>query len=238
MRRMSEQHDLAAPRGFRASGASRLLMILVAADVVFIILHFLMLTPLVENELFAVSRDFGYAEAFQYIKEFWIAGLLSLVALRTRGLGYIVWAMLFVYLLFDDAVMIHERLGASLADAFSFDSAFGLRPVDFGEAAVSLGVGLMFFAGVLYFYVRGSTAFRRTAVRLFLLVLAVAFFGVVVDLMDVAIRLGQSVRFILGVVEDGGEMISMSAAVSYAFFLQGTVVRNQAAGTHRDTAES
>ena len=50
-------------------GSNKLLILLLLADLVFIIIHGLYRMNLVSNSLFSIERDFGYAEVYQYIKE-------------------------------------------------------------------------------------------------------------------------------------------------------------------------
>ena len=52
-----------------------------------------------------------------------------------------------------------------------------------------------------------------------LLILALVFFGVGVDMAHIAIKLGRKVNFIFGVVEDGGEMLVASLILWYVFLL-------------------
>jgi hypothetical protein len=65
--------------------------------------------------MFAITKDLGYPEIYQYIKELWIVVLLLSVLIKTRVGSYSVWALIFLYILIDDALRIHETYGLYIA---------------------------------------------------------------------------------------------------------------------------
>ena len=100
---------------------TKLLIVLLAADLAFIVLHVLhVYTGLLPSSLYSLSRDRGFAEFFQYTKEFWLALLLLLLAIKQRRGLYGVFSLIFVYFLVDDYGEIHERLGELLSETFRF----------------------------------------------------------------------------------------------------------------------
>jgi hypothetical protein len=187
---------------------------------VYFALHFIeAFTPFLENPLLSVEKDRGYAEMYQYLKLIWIITLLAYISLQKKSPLYMVWILLFTYLLFDDALHIHEFVGIYTAENLNLTPAFGLRLQDYGEMAVSatVGISLLFF-GVLA-YRRGSQDFKNISKDLILLMGILVFFGIVVDMAHIAVQLGWWVNFILGVIEDGGEMIAVTLMVWYVFML-------------------
>jgi hypothetical protein len=194
-----------------------LLVLLLCTDLAFFLLHeFNSLLP-TRNVLFSLDRESGYAEVFQYIKEYWIAIVLLAVCWRTRERIYGTWALLFAYLLCDDALAIHERVGHVVATQWEYVPGLGLRPQDFGELTVSAIIGTAFLVLITYFYVRGSNNARNVSKDLVLLLGLLIFFGVLIDMVHIAI--GNLPVKGLTIIEDGGEMISMSMIVSYVVHL-------------------
>lgn len=122
------------------------LLLLISTDVAFILVHLLREIPLsmFARRLYSLETDRGYAEIFQYVKTYWVVILLGALAWRTRAYVYAGWALLFAYMLCDDALMIHERGGGAIASRWGFESRFGLRPQDFGELTVAGAFGLAF----------------------------------------------------------------------------------------------
>lgn len=199
--------------------ASTFLFLLLTIDVVLVFLHFLLVTPFFNNLLFNIENDSGYPEFYQYIKELWIALLLVLVLVKTRMLGLAVWALLFLYLLFDDALQLHERIGGHLVTQFGFTPLWGLRAQDFGELAVSAIAGSTLVVLLALFYFQGQAAFKQITRHLFLFLIAIAFFGIFIDMLHVALDVRWRITFLLGVLEDGGEMLVMSLIAWYVFLL-------------------
>lgn len=78
--------------------ATKLLFLCLATDAGFILVHIsYRQLGLLDNPLFSIEDDRGYAEVFQYIKEYWTVLLLGLTALQKRSLLYLSWASFFLY---------------------------------------------------------------------------------------------------------------------------------------------
>jgi hypothetical protein len=199
--------------------ASVFLILLLCGDLVFIVMHCInALTPILGNPLLNIEEDKGYPEVYQYLKFFSIIVLLIYISLKNKAIHYVAWALVFTYFLFDDSLQIHERIGSRIAANFNFIPPLGLRLQDFGELVVMATVGIPLLAICVWAYKRsGSQMFRKVSQDITLLVLVLVFFGVLVDMAHIAVNLGWKVTFILGVIEDGGEMLSVSLVLWYAF---------------------
>ena len=91
--------------------ARRFLILLLAVDVAFIVLHIIHIgMNLLPSIAFSVKTGFGYGEMYQYAKELWVAMLLVMVAMKRRHILYITRAFLFLSVLADDCFLIHEEL--------------------------------------------------------------------------------------------------------------------------------
>ncbi len=199
--------------------SSKLLIVLILADLVFMLIHVLYTMDVVINPLWSIKKDLGYAERYQYIKEGWIVLLLLVMAIKRSHVIYITWSILFMYLLLDDSLRIHERMGRYLVGYFNLQPAFNLRAQDFGELGVSMLFGSLLFLFIGWAYWFCDTAAKKISKHLFILVLALGFFGVFVDTFHRAVPFGKSIRVL---VEDGGEMLIMSIIVAYAYNLKFT----------------
>jgi hypothetical protein len=164
---------------------------------------------------FHLGRQASYPEQFQYLK--WLASTL-LCAFAFARL-YLAWAALFLYLLLDDSLEIHEALGPVIAELLERGPAYGLRGKDFGEILVSLGAASLVLGSIALCYWRSRDRTARAltlALQPWLAVLALC--GIGVDVAKRIMRVFYDTEWsamIAGVVEDGGEMI----AVAYAVFL-------------------
>ncbi len=200
--------------------ATVFLVLLLCADLAFFGMHFVAAIKWVlESDLFNMERDRGYPEIYQYIKFFWIIVLLFNLSLKNRSLHYIPWVLLFTYFLLDDSIQIHEWGGYFIKQFFNFTPPFGLRLQDYGELAISATAGILLLPPLVWAYRKGTQIFRKISLDIGLLVLVLVFFGVVVDMVHEAVHLGSTVYFIMGFVEESGEMLAVSLILWYIFLL-------------------
>jgi hypothetical protein len=171
-----------------------------------------------DEPLYQLGRDGGYPEMFQYAKTYAIVCLLGAVWWRTREHVFGAWMLVFAYVLADDALRVHERAGAAIAASWDYAPAFGLRAQDFGELTVWAAFGLAFLVALVLSYLRASREARRAARVLGEIFCLLAFFGAFVDMLHSAAQ-PPRLRAVLGMLEDGGEMLAMSLACWYALKL-------------------
>ena len=196
-----------------------ILYLCIATDISFIILHGVYkLNDKVSDEFLKISTDRGYAEVFQYIKEYWIICILILLAFKTRSLLYAVWSGLFIYLLLDDSLAIHETWGLAMSEFFSFPPLFGLKTNDLGEIAISLIIGCGFLILIAITYRLGDSFARRTSKFLIFMLFALGFVGIITDSLHVMVKI-ELLKLFLTIIEDGGEMIVMSIILAFVLLL-------------------
>lgn len=196
----------------------RLLYLFLATDLVFIILHlFYVYTDFVSNSAFSLAQERGYAEILQYIKEYWIALLFGVLAVRQRSALYLGWSLLFFYLLLDDSLTLHETLAEIITERLGLQAVFNLRAVDVGEFLVSAGIGLffLFFLAIGYHFAKGIP--RQTSKYLIIILFALALFGIAVDMLHSLLRFSLFWEPLLAMIEDGGEMVVMSFMAWFVF---------------------
>lgn len=196
-------------------------MLLICADVAFIILHIIHFqTELLDSSLYSLSRDNGYAEFFQYTKFLWIILLFVGIFKATKTPGYISWALLFVYFLADDAFQFHENFGRIIAGNLDFVPPMSTRLQDIGELIVTAIAGAILIPLLALAFWRGSKLFRRVSLDLGLFIAVLVFVGVVVDFVHEAVGAeGVLDHLFFRILEEGGEMIVASTILWYAFLL-------------------
>lgn len=222
---------------FKDRGATLLLVLVILADLVFIGIFLLKYGILffdkslsqagvdgtfplrfIGSNLFNIGKDGGYSEVFQYIKFFWIAVLFTYISAKRHSFYYCGWGLLFTYFLLDDSLEIHEILGGYIAGRLLFTPPLGLKLQDVGELVVSAVAGIVLFAPLVWFYIKGSEVFKKISRDMLLLVIVLVFFGVGVDTLHSALLSGRDTAFMVGAIEDGGEMITVSIMLWYVFF--------------------
>lgn len=210
--------------------STRLLWFLLGIDMAFVFLHIAYsitdYAPLAENVYAAISTDHGYGEFFQYFKLFGLSLIFLLLFRQKRLTLYFAWACLLLYMLADDALRIHERVGRALDAQVDFSSILFLGAKDIGQLlayAVS-GVVLIGFIAVCHQRQQASTA-KSASLILFIFMIAFAIFSIGIDtLHSMAAQIGKLYDLPLeaiglGLIEDGGEMIVISGMLWFAYRL-------------------
>ena len=185
-----------------------LLVLFLIIDVFFVFASWLYANHFITNDNFDIARDRGYGEIFQYAKEFAIAIILFRVFRKTKDKIFIVWSLFFAYLLLDDSFKIHERIGGAIASNLISKGPhiFNLRSQDFGELAISVVVGIMFFLLFIRYFYNSRQVFRKVSFNLIALVILLLFCGIFVDMAHISLPDVAS----MNTLEDGGEMIAMT----------------------------
>lgn len=192
------------------------LALLLCADAAFVGIHVLHATGHLADPLYALDRDRGYPELFQYIKFYWLVLLTLLLAVSRRGVLYLLWAFVFAFLLVDDSFTLHESWGSRLAYRLSLQPVLGLRANDVGELLFVGAVGAVVAAALGLGYLWADAAARRFTARLVVLVAVLAFFGVVVDVLAIFAPEG-ALSIVLKTTEEAGEMASVSVMLGAVF---------------------
>lgn len=208
---------------WREEWHSKVLLLLLGTDLLFIGLHLLRFWLLQEgsyegfllNSRFTVDRDRGFAEGFQYLKLLLIVGLLMSLWVRQKALSYGAWGATFAFTLLDDALKIHEGVGRRIVDWLNIPAAFGLRGQDFGELIVWGGFGIILLGILLFSYLRAAPKEKAFSNPLFLLFVAFVFFGLGVDMLHMLLGGSEVQQMLMAVLEDGGEMFVMSIITVY-----------------------
>lgn len=201
---------------------NKIVVLLLLTDLNFITLHIIHYSSDFLNDInWSITKDRGYAEFFQYIKEGWIVITLLFCWIKTYALYYFSWMVFFLYTLLDDNLEIHESFGLDLAILFNFQPAYGLRGIDFGELLISIISYSVIFILLGISYYRSRPEGRKVSNNLLFLVAALAFCGVVLDMVDIMLLQFENRLLTLysQIAEDGGEMVVMSVILYYVLTL-------------------
>jgi hypothetical protein len=229
--------------GFSCASSTWLLVLFLATDVIFIILEciygaFAGFHP----SDFSIGQDWGYAETFQYVKEFGILVLFSLFFLRHPYVISLGWLVLFLYILMDDSLQIHESLAKSISQYFdlSLESEFRARAIRvFSQHTVSAFFGSLILSLLSIGYYYAPSPLRRMSWHLFGLFILLVLFGVFLDTVHELIGLSVPSMFRIGyVVEEAGEMVTISVIAWYVHRLTTNSHLTLSGGHHIAESES
>jgi hypothetical protein len=116
---------------------------------------------------------------------------------------------------YDRNHTFHGVAEAWLTGAMKWQAHFGLRSIDFGELAVSAAAGLILIGAIALSYWQSDEPKAKTFFRCLLPWLAaLAFFGVGVDMFHITVSSWVGLYALMGLIEDGGEMVIASVLAS------------------------
>lgn len=174
------------------------------------------------NDVFALDKDRGYSEIFQYMQELAIVLILGLMYWRRKFFIYLSWNIFFLLLLLDDFFQFHEALGQIGSSLIAIPSFGGIRRQDISEIIAIAIISIFLLGFILFGYLKGSKLLRAFTHRLIALLGLLIFSGVVIDLIHFVFA-GSPFWFnFLTIIEDGGEMYAMSLIMAYVYFHQQT----------------
>ncbi|CTQ49571.1 hypothetical protein [Jannaschia donghaensis] len=171
-------------------------------------------------EAFWLGRDSGWPERFNFLKWAIIAALCTGVAVRWRNPLFFGLALAALVLLYDDSRQLHERLPVLILDVTGL-RRLGLPGDHMLTSVAVFGVIGLVCAALVALSLRLGPAQNPESARLVLtdtirLVGLLAFFGIGVDLVHgIVDKLLPVASLLLTVLEEGGEMVSLSLLLSY-----------------------
>jgi hypothetical protein len=192
-------------------------------------------------EALRITQDGAIPEDFNYLKWAIIAISLAWLAVRDHWFAPLCWALIFVTILADDSLQLHEQFGAALSSWTGLPSSTYFYADDLGEILAFGAMGLMAFGIAAALYFRSGADGRALSLRYVFVVVALGGFGVGVDAVHQLVSHvsdGTSVATILsqlfGMAEEGGEMIVASFAVAMTL-TTGNLRRRPALGMTEET---
>lgn len=210
------------------------LFYILAVDLVFILIDLIAFAAekigwIVEVPPFIkITRDGSLPEDIGYLK--WAIIFVALVWLSVRDRWWVPfrWALVFLLILVDDAVQIHETLGEFLSEVLPFPTIIQERGEEISELLAFAGMGIIAVALTATLFFRHGDVARKLSVRFLYIVIGLVLFGVLIDFLHQLIAVfsrGTTVDGYLpplfSLIEDGGEMIVGSFATAYVLTLPG-----------------
>lgn len=216
-------------------GPVPLLGVLVAVDLALIVAGLVRLEVAGPSltDPWLLETDAGLAEYAGYVQQAGLVVLLLALCWATRHLVWAAYAVLFLCALADDYLRLHETRGAWLADRlaahlwFPSDGFLGLRANDLGELLVWGLLAAVPVLAAVVLHRRSDGWNRRASLGMAALIAVYVFFGAVLDQVHVLV-LDSWVGDVVGTLEDGGELVALSASVVYVVGRLGDRLRGRA----------
>ena len=147
----------------------------------------------------------------------WLAISLLLLVLwahnrMSTALGF---AVAFAVIAADDILMMHEKQGSTLIGYLGLEDRLGLRAQDMGELLVYALLGIIVVGAVLLGLLAANADGRRVGRALLAFLGLLVFFAVGLDMLHALLANVRGLNFLLGLMEDGGEMIVGSLCLAF-----------------------
>ena len=164
----------------------RLLGLFLILDLLAVFLFLLYTQDILESRFFRLARDRGFAEIVQYLK-FGVIIHLLIVWNRARDSRLLsAWILLFVIMLLDDSLGIHEGVGQVLMDHFRLPASLSIsadiRTKDLFEAISFLALEGSACLYVAYEFIRAPRDLKRYSLALGLAMVPLVLCGLLLDL--------------------------------------------------------
>ena len=215
----------------------RLARVLISIDLFFVMVHgikyafkqdFIDLFGYWIYRNLTITNDWALPEIINYLKFVVIIYLLCRVYAVIRQPVYLAFAFVFTVALLDDSLQVHEGMGAYISNMLGefvlfgteLQSHQGLRVQDIGELIMFAIYGSVFSLVLGIGFLRSQLQHRKIGVGFGLLLGSLAFFAVVVDVIDrVVASYSRMLGHVVATIEDSGEMFVVSLTVAFAFIV-------------------
>jgi hypothetical protein len=186
-------------------------------------------------DIIKITRDGALPEIYGYVE--WAVIILSLLwlAVRERWLAPVRWALVFVIVLVDDSIQIHETVGFMLTEHLALPVSLQAQSQDIAEVLVFGAMGLIAVALTASMFFSHDPHTLALSKRLGLVILFLIVFGVILDFVHQIVITAsggtiaaQFLPAIFSMIEDGGEMIVASFAAAFVLTLPGLEPLNTA----------
>ncbi|OGL48780.1 MAG: hypothetical protein A2161_13315 [Candidatus Schekmanbacteria bacterium RBG_13_48_7] len=172
---------------------------------------------LYEIRYLRITKDDSYPEIFDYIKTGVLILLLGRLSLKTRQWIYVAFMLLFIVILLDDSLELHENWGGYFARAYHLKPLHDLRPQDVGELITWSILGAFVCPLILIGFLFSKRAHIANGLAMMVPFVALLFCGIFVDQLYTTFwDLFFGAGILLDMIEDGGEMIVITTACMLA----------------------
>ena len=152
-----------------------------------------------------------------YFLEICATTFFFLAFVLTRKRFYIFFTALYLIVFLDDYLQIHEKFGEYLTETLDLINIPSLRKQDTGEL-------ITWFFMACFLSPLAIKSFRKLIVidRFYCSAVALSFgillfCGLVIDMVSILVSRTFIMKYAIGIIEDGGEMIAISLTLALAF---------------------
>ncbi len=184
-----------------------------------------------------LGEDRFMAEIVNYGMAFLSSVLFFIAYLDTRSPILLFFSSLMAFIWFDDAALYHERFGEFLEKTYDLPALPGLRQQDSGELVAWAMAGAFFGVFLLICLLRRRAGDKGVLALVLAGFGAILFCGIVADLVHIAVP--KDLKFVVGIFEDGGEILAVAfiSGIALGLSRNGKAYYHLAAEPNRGSAK-
>lgn len=208
-------------KNFARKNVSLLLKLFLSIDIVFILGH-IGIVLFWDSEPSAWLLDapgVGYPELFQYLKYVMILFFVGQLIIIKKKYVYMPFLVLFLILLVDDAYQLHSKASWFFVHVLNLHTTMGIKGLIFGQLIYATVMGMFLFGFSSLFFLKASERIKHTFLDVFMLFTVFLFFGIGIDIVHNLLENVYWMLPFLTLVEEGGEMITLSILAWYFWYL-------------------
>ncbi|SHH94679.1 hypothetical protein [Marivita hallyeonensis] len=166
-------------------------------------------------DMLNIARDYSLGELLNYA--LWVVIIACVFVAWRRARDPLLLATAFVYLLafVDDAFQLHER-SAYVVMALDFHLSYSAMIFTLAELVVWAFLGLIFFGVIVLTWPNATAETRAKLAPQAILFGVLVFLAVGIDVIHQLAEKRTLTAGIIGVIEDGGEMLVLTAMLAHA----------------------
>lgn len=164
-----------------------------------------------------IDRDWSAGEITNYLKWSLLAFVFLTAYVRSRAVMMLSLFAVVLILLADDSLQIHETLGPVVVHALGLQEVLGLAAYTVGPIVVWGTLGLAVLTLTWIGWRTASTEMKSALYPVFTLFFGIVFCAVGVDALHELVDLPKVIKGVLGLIEDGGEMLLLTAMLHYVW---------------------
>lgn len=165
--------------------------------------------------IFSLRREGGVSEFYEYALSALVVILMGALYRKSRRRSVLFVSVLYGFILLDNSWAFHERFGSFISANVVMPSAWDLRTSDLGEMLAWISAGLVLLPLLIWCLARTTREDVGVYVLFGTITFALIFFAVGVDFFHAMFRELGAER-VLGLVEDGGELMILCLAAASA----------------------
>lgn len=172
----------------------------------------------VRPDFWNIDRDWSAGEILNYIKWLILAFVFFTAYLRDKAMMMMSLGLVVLILLADDSLQLHETLGPNVVHAIGLQNVMGEKAYTFGSLAIWGALGVLVLALTWMGWRTASSSLRKQLYPVFAYFCAIIFCAVGIDAIHELFDFPKVIKGLLGILEDGGEMLFLTAMARHVWF--------------------